>query len=487
MILLPLILWTISFSLIAWVIYKKVLYPWDDLPSIPGPKPQMLLGNLLLMMKYSSLEAAQTDFVKQYGPVFRLCFPLTQMITVGDSEILKGTLLNYKSPTYSTLHPLIKNGLVTSEDDKWKHDRKLLDHAFSFKYLRGLHPTIIKYTHELIKKWESYPDGAEVNATIDFTNYTFDIIGEVAINSQFNALQSGDKLSNPLLINFVSTLTEMAYRDTMPWNRLNFMAKKRMEKSIKLIEEEVLRKVNERRKQNKESSERKNDILDILLTTNEKTGEPEFTDIDIIHHLNTFLFAGHDTTAVLLSMTFYALGGRPDIKKKILEEIEPLRSKGFVPSYDDLSSLNYIGMVLNESLRLYPPASSARALNEESAKLFGIKDSSKLNCPNTYLHLASYVSHINPKYWDEPLEYNPERFSVENTAKRDPLAFIPFLAGPRKCIGNNFALMEAKTAMAMLLPRFDWKIVQGHDIGWGYQIVSKPLKGVKIILEKKKL
>jgi hypothetical protein len=140
-------------------------------------------------------------------------------------------------------------------------------------------------------------------------------------------------------------------------------------------------------------------------------------------------FAGHDTTAVLLSMTFYALGGRPDIKKKILEEIEPLRSKGFVPSYDDLSSLNYIGMVLNESLRLYPPASSARyvqilsilffilnfcathtcfcinrALNEESAKLFGIKDSSKLNCPNTYLHLASYVSHINPKYWDEPLE-----------------------------------------------------------------------------------
>jgi cytochrome P450 len=81
----------------------------------------------------------------------------------------------------------------------------------------------------------------------------------------------------------------MAYRDTMPWNRLNFMAKKRMEKSIKLIEEEVLRKVNERRKQNKESSERKNDILDILLTTNEKTGEPEFTDIDIIHHLNTFL------------------------------------------------------------------------------------------------------------------------------------------------------------------------------------------------------
>lgn len=71
-------------------------------------------------------------------------------------------------------------------------------------------------------------------------------------------------------------------------------------------------------------------------------------------------FAGHDTTAVLLSMTFYALGGRPEIKKKILEEIEPLRSKGFVPSYDDLSSMQYIGMVLNESLRLYPPASSAR-------------------------------------------------------------------------------------------------------------------------------
>lgn len=93
---------------------------------------------------------------------------------------------------------------MTSEDDKWKHDRKLLDHAFSFKYLRGLHPTIIKYTHELIKKWNSNPDGAEINATIDFTNYTFDIIGEVAINSQFNALQSGDKLSNPLLVHFVS-------------------------------------------------------------------------------------------------------------------------------------------------------------------------------------------------------------------------------------------------------------------------------------------
>lgn len=81
----------------------------------------------------------------------------------------------------------------------------------------------------------------------------------------------------------------MAYRDMMPWNKFNYMAKKRMEHSIKLIEEEVLRKVNERRRQHEESSERKNDILDILLATNEKTGEPEFTDIDIIHHLNTFL------------------------------------------------------------------------------------------------------------------------------------------------------------------------------------------------------
>lgn len=81
----------------------------------------------------------------------------------------------------------------------------------------------------------------------------------------------------------------MAYRDTAPWNRLNFMAKKRMDASIKLIEEEVLRKVNERRKQHQQSTERKNDILDILLATNEKTGEPEFTDIDIIHQLNTFL------------------------------------------------------------------------------------------------------------------------------------------------------------------------------------------------------
>eukprot|EP00029_Vermamoeba_vermiformis_P007633 TRINITY_DN3355_c0_g1_i1.p1 TRINITY_DN3355_c0_g1~~TRINITY_DN3355_c0_g1_i1.p1 ORF type:complete len:488 (-),score=127.51 TRINITY_DN3355_c0_g1_i1:42-1505(-) len=487
MLVLPLILWTISFLLVAYVLYKKVLYPWDEMPNIPGPKPTMLLGNLPFVMKYSSLEAAQTELVKKYGPIFRLCFPFTQMITVGDPEILKSTLLNYKSPTYGTLHPLIKNGLVTSEDDKWKHDRKLLDHAFSFKYLRGLHPTIIKYTHELVKKWNTNPDGAEINATIDFTNYTFDIIGEVAINSQFNALQSGDKLSNPLLVHFVSTLTEMAYRDMMPWNKFNYMAKKRMEHSIKLIEEEVLRKVNERRRQHEESSERKNDILDILLATNEKTGEPEFTDIDIIHHLNTFLFAGHDTTAVLLSMTFYALGSRPDIKNKILAEIEFLRKKNFVPDYDDLSSLNYIGMVLNESLRLYPPASSARAMSEESAKALGIKDTSKLNCPNNYLHLASYVSHINPKNWDNPLEYDPERFNAENTAKRDPLAFIPFLAGPRKCIGNNFALMEAKTAMAMLLPRFDWKIVPGHDIGWGYQIVSKPLKGVKIILEKKKL
>lgn len=93
---------------------------------------------------------------------------------------------------------------MTTEADKWKHDRKLLDQAFSFKYLRGLHGTIIKRTQILVDEWNKYPVGTKLNATTDFTNFTFDIIGEVAMNTQFNAIQSGDKITHPMLLSFIA-------------------------------------------------------------------------------------------------------------------------------------------------------------------------------------------------------------------------------------------------------------------------------------------
>lgn len=92
---------------------------------------------------------------------------------------------------------------MTTEDDKWKHDRKLLDQAFSFKYLRGLHSTIVKHTQILIEEWNKVSVGTELNATTDFTNFTFDIIGEVAVNAQFNAIKSGDKITHPILLSFI--------------------------------------------------------------------------------------------------------------------------------------------------------------------------------------------------------------------------------------------------------------------------------------------
>lgn len=472
----------IALSIIGYLFYRKVLWPWDELPSIPGPKPVPFFGVIFELMKYKSSEDFQAAFSKKYGPYYKLYLPFGQMVQVGDPEIIKASLYNHKA-RYELLLPLLKNGLVTSEDDKWKHDRKLLDQAFSFKYLRGLHSTIVKHTQILIEEWNKVSVGTELNATTDFTNFTFDIIGEVAVNAQFNAIKSGDKITNPLLISFIEALKDLANLFAYPWTQLNFFARSRIRKNTQFIKEQVLKGVNERRKQHRESSERKNDILDILLTVDEKTGEPEFSDEDIVGHLNTFLFAGHDTTASLLSMTYYAIGHNPEIKKKCLEDIEFLCSKNFIPNYDDLGNMNYIGMVLNETLRLYPPASSARALTEENAGPLGIKDYTKLRCP-THIHLSSYLAHINTKHWDNPMEYNPERFTAENVAKRDPLAFIPFLAGPRKCIGNNFSLMEAKTALAMLLPRFDF-VTGDADIGWGYQIVSKPLKGVKIVIKEK--
>jgi cytochrome P450 len=472
----------IAFAIIGWLLWRKVLWPWDELPSIPGPKPVPFFGVIFELMKYKSSEDFQAAFSKKYGPYYKLYLPFTQMLQVGDPEIVKASLYNHKAG-YDVLMPLLKNGLVTTEEEKWKHDRKLLDQAFSFKYLRGLHSTIIKHTQKLIDEWNKYPVGTKLNATTDFTNFTFDIIGEVAVNTQFNAIESGDKITHPILLSFIEALTDLATLFKYPWTQLNFFAHARTRKNVKFIKEQVINGVNERRKQHQQSAERKNDILDILLTVNEKTGEPEFTDEDIVDHLNTFLFAGHDTTAVLLSMTYFALGQRPELKKKCLEDLEFLRSKKFIPSYDDLGNMNYIGMVLNESLRLYPPASSARTLTPENAAALGIKDISKLRCA-THVHISSYLAHLNTKYWDNPMEYNPDRFTPENVAKRDPLAFIPFLAGPRKCIGNNFALMEAKTALAMLLPRFDFT-TSSDDIGWGYQIVSKPLKGVKIVIEDK--
>jgi cytochrome P450 len=218
------------------------------------------------------------------------------------------------------------------------------------------------------------------------------------------------------------------------------------------------------------------DLLAMLMEARDEAMGERMSDRQLRDELMTLILAGHETTANALTWTCYLLSKHPEVERKVFAEVDEVLGAG-APAFDDLAKLRYTTMVIQEAMRLYPPAWAFErtAIADDEVAGYHVP-------AGTILIIAPYVLHRDPVQWENPEGFEPERFSPERAAARPRYVYLPFGGGPRHCIGNGFAMMEVQIILAMVVRRYRLWLVSGHRVELDPLITLRPRHGVQMTL-----
>uniref|UniRef100_A0A4W6D9I8 Cholesterol 24-hydroxylase n=1 Tax=Lates calcarifer TaxID=8187 RepID=A0A4W6D9I8_LATCA len=344
------------------------------------------------------------------------------------------------------------NGLVTAQDHKqWYKQRRIMDPAFSSLYLRGLMGTFNETAEKLMEKLTDIADSKREANMLHLVNcVTLDVITKVAFGVDLDLLKN----SSPFPRAIETCLKGMMYyvRDLFfelkPKNK-PFINE--VKEACHLLRTTGARWINERKIAIKNGNDVPKDILTQIIKTADKEDE-EF----MLDNFVTFFIAGQETTANQISFCIMELGRHPDILEKVKKEVDDVIGMKQDISYDNLGELTYLSQVLKETLRLYPTAPGTSREVSEDMVIDGI------HVPGGFSGVfSSFVSGRLEKFFKDPLKFDPDRFHPD--AAKPYYCYYPFALGPRSCLGQNFAQMEAKVVMAKLLQRFDFTLAPGEN------------------------
>ncbi|KGN59713.2 cytochrome P450 CYP72A219 [Cucumis sativus] len=383
------------------------------------------------------------------------------------------------------------SGLVTLEGSKWAKHRKIINPAFHMEKLKEMFPAFSKSCREMVNKWEKMineEESCEIDVWPDLQNMTADVISRTAFGSSYDEGKKIFQLLKEWAMLLMSYLTKRGYY--IPGARyVPTKLNNRMQEIDTKIRDMVRGIINKRQNGMKKGEASNNeDLLGILLESNASQIEEHKNKKDVgmsieevISECRLFYFAGQETTAVLLAWTMVLLGRYPEWQDRARAEVLEVFGDNKKLDFDGLSRLRVVNMILNEVLRLYPPVGMlAREIHNET-KLGNLT----LPC-GVSIGVPILSMHQNPKIWGEDaLEFNPERFAEGiSKATKNQVCFIPFGWGPRICIGQNFAMIEAKIALSMILQQFSFTLSPTYTHAPITHITIQPQHGAHLILRK---
>ncbi|MYV39957.1 cytochrome P450 [Streptomyces sp. SID1328] len=359
-------------------------------------------------------------------------------------------------------------GLFTAADDEevWGMAHRILMPAFSQRAMKGYFGQMLEIAQNLVGKWE-HRQGQPVNITDDYTRLTLDTIALSGFGYRFDSFAK-DRL-HPFLNALLEALIE-SMRRTQELPMMTKMRKaddKKYRENIQLMRDLVESVIKERR-QGKSAGE--DDLLGLMLdAVDPETGRP--LDVENVRdQVVTFLIAGHETTSGLLSFATYSLMRNPHVLAQAYAEVDRMLPGDTVPDYDTIMKLDVIPRVLEETLRLWAPIPQImKAPHEDTV----IGDGYQLK-KGTKTVLLMGPLHTHPKAWDRPLEFDIDRWLPENREQHHPHAYKPFGNGRRACIGRQFALTEARLALALVLQKFKFSDTGDYKMDVKEALTRKP-------------
>ena len=393
----------------------------------PGPDDQFDLDSTP-----ESLDRI-VEYSARYGDIFCVFAPGRKRDTyvINDPNDVKRVLVNNhrnykKGPGFDRVKILLRNGLIVSDGDFWKRQRMMMQPYFHRKVIRQFHEILEQCNRQLLDRWYQKADAGE---SIDVTSET----SQVTLNAVLRSIFGDDLefIEKRFGSNVFALVTEESSRD------LRFAYKFRQ--LTKVVAELIRRR--------QEGGRERFDFVAMLMSARDRNTGEAMSEKELIDEIMTLIVAGHETTASALSWAWYLLSQHPEIEDRLTDELDSI--SGEFATVEELMQLKYTKQVIDETMRLYPPAwiVTRRALDHDRLGGYDVP-------PGADIIICPYVMHRHTAHWSNPEEFDPDRFSEKRSEKRHKFAYLPFIVGPRHCIGENFALFEMQIHLAIAARRF---------------------------------
>ena len=440
--------------------------------AAPTPSIRDLLGFLPKLWRqppFALIEARET-----YGDIIRLGFhPKAMMHLISHPDYIAQVLLtNNRSYRKKSLYHnhlfrgVLGDGLLTSEGDLWLRQRRMIQPSFHHDRLIPLVPMMTDEVDKMLARWDGfYQRGEPLDVYEEMVDLTRRVNGRIIFGDDVvgDAVDAGRR-----------AFARGARFLLLTGNKFPSRHRREVSTAKRQIDEVMWGVINDRVAHPTENG----DVLTMLLEARDrKTGEPMPLS-QLRDELMTLIFAGYETTEKTLAWSWYLLSENPTGEGRLHQELAQTLA-GRTPTFADLPNLEYTRRVAEEALRLYPPAwvQGRQAVEDDEIGGYHIPAGS-------YIVMNQFGVHRHPDFWDNPNEFDPDRFLPERAEDRPRFAYNPFGGGPRLCIGNELALMETQIVVAMVAQRYRPRLVPGHPVELEPEVTLKPRHGLIVTLEK---
>ncbi|HTQ12381.1 MAG TPA: cytochrome P450 [Rhizomicrobium sp.] len=453
-----------------------------DRPVLIGPEVPEKPLSLLKAIKVGQVNPIATIPRAAYRDLmWSSKFFFASALVVNDPVAIKRVLLdnmaNYPKAKLEQeiLGAAFGEGLLVSEGEKWRAHRRIMSPSFDIRSLTGYAPAMAECADALARRWAELAPGATVDIAGEMTRLTLEIISRTMFSA--SDAEMGDTIAE----------TMATGQEALSFTVLDFLpviGPIRVRRALKRIRETFsgldgsMRRLIESRAASPAEAPR--DLLDRLIAARDSESGIGMDEKEVRDEVVIIFLAGHETTAVAMTFVWYLLSQHPAVEAKLHDELARVLG-GRAPEYADLANLPYTRMVIEESMRLYPPApglAGREALADDDLNGHKVKK-------GDMIAIEPWIVHRHEKLWDDPLRFDPERFSPERSAGRPRFAYIPFGGGPHICIGAQLAMLEASLILATLAQRFRPRLAPGQDIELVARITLRPRDGMKMMLDRR--
>jgi cytochrome P450 len=366
---------------------------------------------------------------------------------------------------------VLGNGLLTSEGALWKKNRRLIQPVFQRPRMGAMAKEMLSAGEDLLKRWDALDLRRPVDIAVEMIKVTLDVITRTMFSASL--LHQVGRLAPAL-----DTLIRYAFRSFHNPFRLPLWVPTPANRAFQEAKASVDRLIYGLIRERRASGSRRNDLLDQLLHAVDPDTGLGLTDEQLRDELLTIAAAGHETTANALSWAWYLLA-HADVRARLYEELANVLGTR-KPTIDDIPRLVYTRSVFEETLRLYPPAP---ALQRKA-----VRDTSLGGYPivaGSLVIIGVWNIHRHPNFWDGPETFRPERFAEATETARHRLAWMPFGAGHRTCVGNHFAMIEGPLLLALIAQRYELAIPPGQTVEPEVAVTVRPKDGLKMIIRRR--
>ncbi|KAM9785645.1 cytochrome P450, family 3, subfamily A, polypeptide 65 [Neosynchiropus ocellatus] len=451
--------WTLIVLVISLItVYGYAPYGVWKKMGIKGPKPWPFIGTFMEYRK--GIHNFDMECFEKYGRLYGFYDGRQPMLAIMDTAMIKAILVKECYSIFTNRRDLglngpLRNAITVVEDEEWKRIRSVLSPSFTSGRLKEMYPIMLKHSASVIKNLQKQCDANEVVEVKEvFGPYSMDVVTSCAFSIDIDSINHPSdpfvknikkmvkfNFLDPLIVitvlfPFILPLFEKLQLSLFPSDVLDFFFN-----FLKTIKSD----------RNKNEHKTRVDFMQLMVDaqTSEENPEKGLSDPEILAQAMVFIFAGYETSSSTLGFVSYHLATHPDIQKTLQKEVDETFPGKKTASYEALMQMEYLDMVINETMRMFPIANRLERVAKTSVEINGV--TVPKGC---VISVPVFAIHRDPELFPEPEVYKPERFSKENKDKMDPYSFLPFGAGPRNCIGMRFAVLMMKLILVQILQRF---------------------------------